>query len=306
MARKGRELEEFVSFLEKNLGPQGIKVTSPDFFQGKISHSRREVDVTLRSRIGSSEILVLIECRDHQKAQDVTWIEQLDSKRKDVGGDLAIAVSSSDFTPGAGKLAETFNIKLRTIKNIDICELMDWLQIKELTFHHYYSEILSIFFELVGHDEIDVIIPDDVKSQLERGNLNAKIFRTKNEEKLLSFNDIWRNIPQDIIFAKILPGGDKFKCPYKINFSDVNNSYQLLTEPVYLDIKSIEGEVILWIEEQKKPIKSSSQYSDESRALVQSIEFEEIGYDGEKLELTLHAFKNKRRLLLSWKRVQGE
>jgi hypothetical protein len=42
---------------------------------GRNSGTSREVDVSLRSQVGSVSVLVIIECRDRAKPQDVTWIE---------------------------------------------------------------------------------------------------------------------------------------------------------------------------------------------------------------------------------------
>ena len=72
MPRKGRDLEKLVALLEKNLGPKGVSVKSPDYIDGCKSKSKREVDVSLRSCIGSSEILIIVECRNRKETEDVT------------------------------------------------------------------------------------------------------------------------------------------------------------------------------------------------------------------------------------------
>lgn len=56
MARKGRDLEQVIALLEKYLGHEGIQIKSPEYFQGRDSKSKREVDITLRSKVGSSNI----------------------------------------------------------------------------------------------------------------------------------------------------------------------------------------------------------------------------------------------------------
>ena len=75
MVRKGRTLEILVAQLEDHLGPLGIQVESPDFIRDKDTSQLREVDISLRSKIGSSSILVILECRDRKGEEDVTWIE---------------------------------------------------------------------------------------------------------------------------------------------------------------------------------------------------------------------------------------
>lgn len=85
MPRKGRALEQLVAELERVLGPTDVTIQSPEFIIGRNSGKRREVDVSLRTKIGSSAMFVMIECRDRQGRQDVTWIEQVAMKQEDVG-----------------------------------------------------------------------------------------------------------------------------------------------------------------------------------------------------------------------------
>ena len=101
MVRPGRALEQLVAVLERVLDPTDVVITSPDKIVGKLSNQEREVDVSLRARVGSAQILVIIECRDRQGAQDVRWIEELATKREDVGADKAIAVSPTGFSEAA-------------------------------------------------------------------------------------------------------------------------------------------------------------------------------------------------------------
>jgi hypothetical protein len=105
MVKPGKALEQLVAVLESVLGPTDVVMTSPDKIAGKLSNQEREVDVSLRARVGSAQILVIIECRDRQGAQDVRWIEELATKREDVGADKAIAVSPTGFSEAARSLA---------------------------------------------------------------------------------------------------------------------------------------------------------------------------------------------------------
>ncbi|MFZ2799665.1 MAG: restriction endonuclease [Syntrophorhabdus sp.] len=112
-----------VALLEEHLGPLGIEVRSPDYIPDKDTSQLREVDISLRSKIGSSDILVIIECRNRKANEDVVWIEQLSRKRESVGADKAVAVSSSGFTVPASLKATKENIELRTLDEIDPNEI---------------------------------------------------------------------------------------------------------------------------------------------------------------------------------------
>src|SRR5260221_2294701 len=101
MPRKGRKLERIVEALEKCWSPERAEVRSPDFLIDRTTGEEREVDVSIRYKIGTIPVLVVLECRDRRNAQDVTWIEQLAKKRDDVMASRAVAVSSSGFTQSA-------------------------------------------------------------------------------------------------------------------------------------------------------------------------------------------------------------
>ena len=59
-----RELELLVSRIEGALAPAGAVIRSPDRIPDLITGELREVDVSIRYRVGSVELLVTVECRD--------------------------------------------------------------------------------------------------------------------------------------------------------------------------------------------------------------------------------------------------
>jgi hypothetical protein len=121
--KKWREFELMVTRIEHLLSPRGAVVKSPDRLPDKITGQLREVDATIRYRIGSVPIIITIECRDRTSVQDDIWIEQLVKKREKLAVSATIAVSSTGFSQPAKKSAETFGIELRTLKEISDDEL---------------------------------------------------------------------------------------------------------------------------------------------------------------------------------------
>ena len=124
MPRKGRDLEKLIGILESSLQGTDVTVTSPDIIPGIISKVSREVDVTLRAPDGS---LTAFECRNWTDTkQGVAWIEQLASKKKDLGVQRVFAVSSSDFSEGARNLALHFGVELRTLDDLTFADIANW------------------------------------------------------------------------------------------------------------------------------------------------------------------------------------
>jgi hypothetical protein len=116
--RPGRLAEEIVVKLEQALGPN-VSVVSPEAVLGLLSGKQREIDIAIRGTVGSTDVFVMIECRDRRVRQGVEWIEQLVQKARDVGAGKVIAVSTSGFTKPAQQFAELHAVLLRTLDTID-------------------------------------------------------------------------------------------------------------------------------------------------------------------------------------------
>jgi hypothetical protein len=112
------EFEKMVAGLESFLSPQGALVKINDKIRDVQTGRLREVDCSIRYKVGSSLILVVIECRDRSGKQDVTWIEQLSTKKRRIGADVMIGVSASAFSVEARDVARTEGIRLRKIDKI--------------------------------------------------------------------------------------------------------------------------------------------------------------------------------------------
>lgn len=70
--REWREFERLVAAIAKFLGPKGAVVRSPDRLRDTDTGKLREVDVSIRFRVGTDELLVTMECRKRKTRADVT------------------------------------------------------------------------------------------------------------------------------------------------------------------------------------------------------------------------------------------
>jgi hypothetical protein len=64
-----REFERLIARIEADAGPKGLIVKSPDRIRCKLTRRLREVDASIRAKIGTTEMLVTIECRRRTKIQ---------------------------------------------------------------------------------------------------------------------------------------------------------------------------------------------------------------------------------------------
>lgn len=125
-SKEWREFEKLVARIEKAAAAKGASVRSPDHILDKITGTMREVDASIRFSSGGSDVLVTVECRKRSRKDDVTWIEQLATKREKLGASKTIAVSEAGFTKSAIKTAKNYDIEVKTLSEVSANEIDAW------------------------------------------------------------------------------------------------------------------------------------------------------------------------------------
>lgn len=194
-----REFEQLIARIEADASPRGIVVKSPDRIRCKLTGRLREVDAAIRTKAGTANVLITIECRRRSKVQDVTWLEQLATKRASIGADHTIAVSSSGFSPEAEIVAQRFGITLRRIVDVQSEDINPLLGLDFIVFWHKGCACTGIgirtYRESEGHarpksDEIDYVLPNDT-------DLSAQIFHG-DDGSSWSINSIWHEVQKSL------------------------------------------------------------------------------------------------------------
>lgn len=121
-----KKFEALVARIEKAAAPRDAVVKSPDRVQDITSGQLREVDASIRYKVGSADILITIECRKRRRKADQTWIEQLASKQASIGAARTIAVSSTGFTKPALDAATKYGIEARTLSEVTPRTIESW------------------------------------------------------------------------------------------------------------------------------------------------------------------------------------
>jgi Restriction endonuclease len=128
MLRKdGKKLEELVAEIEKIVARAGktVEVNKRFYDDQGVQVAEFDIFITFSSDLGDHKWL--IECRDRpsQGAAPGSWIEQLIGRKFLHQLDRVIAVSTTDFSPGAKHWAEEGHIELRTVNQVEAPE--SWL-----------------------------------------------------------------------------------------------------------------------------------------------------------------------------------
>lgn len=195
--------------IEADAGPLGLKVTSPDRIRCNITGRLREVDASVRTQIGTASILVTIECRKRRPKQDVTWIEQLVTKKASIGAARTIAVSPTGFSAGAEVVARQYGIELRQLSDVSTTDINQLMRLDFVLFPHKRCAIArvgirafrSLDWTIPNPDQVDLVLAPNTDTR-------APIFKNLETGAAWSLNDLWRQM-QELTdpFADIEKGG---------------------------------------------------------------------------------------------------
>src|SRR5690606_42027169 len=100
MPRRSNEFQQLVKLIETQLASDRAVVRESVLLHDA-EGDRREIDVLIETKIGQHDVRIAVECRDHQRRADKTWIEQLMGKYEGLPIHKVIAVSRRGFSRAA-------------------------------------------------------------------------------------------------------------------------------------------------------------------------------------------------------------
>jgi hypothetical protein len=277
MPRKGREFELLIGKLENIVLPKGAKISSPGFIKDRITGQQREVDILIEHNVGTSNIKIVIECRDRTSTQDTQWIEQIHTKLNDINVHKAIVVSSSRFTQPAIEKAKFCNIETRTYEEITTDFIKSWWSIEQI-------RVISRQFTIIS-----AIIDIDNPSMNER--LNEEVFKGKTPEmefinstvddQIFSLNDVFIWCAKEIDdWDSLLPDGPPTKKNFVTHFNNPGDRFEIRLHDIKTGITRITFDVELRIISKLIPVSRVSQYGDNEKVISQVVEFEGLPIAG--------------------------
>ena len=107
MPKRTNDFQRLVYLVRVNLA-DGAIVTESKMLEDRATGTMREVDVCIEGSVGGQNVIVSVECRDHQRVADVTWVEQLKVKHDRLPTNALILASRAGFTPEAREVARLY------------------------------------------------------------------------------------------------------------------------------------------------------------------------------------------------------
>jgi hypothetical protein len=274
MARAGRDLERLVAVLEELLRPAGLLVRSPDHLCDTVTGGLREVDVAIRVS-EEGPVVAICECRDRAGVEDVTWIEQVVTKARDLeGSPPAVLVSSAGFSESARVKARSYGHDVRLITDVSLEEFRSWLQVEHVVLDVLERRLTGCDIEPTP-DDADGFSPE-VNAALAVEGLAAPIFerRTLAALSALQLFEEWWKEKHEVVAQSVASLTGTLRRPVPITFAEPEECLSVETE---LGPRAVAG-VLLRVEitKTKRLVAASrvTRYSGEAGDLAESVEFE--------------------------------
>lgn len=292
-----REFERLVARIEADAGPRGMTVTSPDRIRCKTTGRLREVDASIRSQTGTVEMLVTIECRRRSDIQDVTWIEQLVTKKHAIGADHTIAVSASGFSKNAQKVAAENGISLRKISEVGIDDINSLLRLDFVVFWHKACAISRVGIRKFRSLDWKMPNPSDVDFKLPKNtDPFAPIFRNDETGSTWSLNDLWHQVQEA---TDPFEGVEKAQPPIlRTACFPYPGTVTLTTADRPIQLGDVILTVGLWIDAEKVALDAADkvEYASEDIQALQRVEFSSRRRKGKDWRISLQIPKQSRNI----------
>lgn len=118
MPKRSNDFQRLIYLVRLNLS-EGANVTESKMMRDRLTKRFREVDVVIDGKVGSQCVVVSVECRDHQRVADVTWVDTMKAKHDRLETHVLLLASRSGFTPEARDVASKHGIELFTLEDIE-------------------------------------------------------------------------------------------------------------------------------------------------------------------------------------------
>lgn len=117
MPQRTNQFQRLAAHIHTRLS-KGWKVEESKFLADRITGEPREVDVTATATIGSHQIVLSVECRDHRRPADTPWVESMAQKHANLDTSKLVLWSRSGFTAPAAAKAKFLNIDTVSARDV--------------------------------------------------------------------------------------------------------------------------------------------------------------------------------------------
>jgi hypothetical protein len=179
---KWKIFEKLVAGVQKELAPNAT-IKHDDQIWGQDSDTYRQVDISIRNKVGQFDLLIGIDCKDYKRPVDIGEVEAFGSKIKDIRANKGAIVASNGFTSGAINLGKNCGIDLYRLIDAEAHDWQTYISIPVLcdfrSIDQYHFAIPDYFG---SQDPYKIMLHDTNEHQL--GNLVEMLVKRWNAGKV--------------------------------------------------------------------------------------------------------------------------
>ncbi|HEY4215105.1 MAG TPA: hypothetical protein VGM84_26765 [Steroidobacteraceae bacterium] len=118
MPKRTNDFQRLVYLVRLNMA-EGSTVTESKMLVDRITGRKREVDVCIEGLVGGQPIRVCVECRDHKRVAEVSWVDAMKAKHERVPTNALLLASRKGFTPEAKDAARSYGIETFSLPEME-------------------------------------------------------------------------------------------------------------------------------------------------------------------------------------------
>jgi len=296
MTLDGKQLEALVSFVEETLVPQGFSVKTNTKVFNDEGTQIAEFDVEVRGKVGTTDIVWLIECRDRpsQGAAPGSWIEQLVGRRARFGFNKVTAVSTTGFATGVKGFAESQGIELREVEKLTPEDFTDWLVLRDIslitrkTLLHHATILIS---KDESHERLE-----ELERVLSKHADDVPIFRSISTGEQVLLKNAFLGAVNEAggLFDDLVSNGSGKKIKLYVNYESDTDHFVVDTEFGEIRVRSIVFYGELSIEQRFIPLTVTSEYrkSKDGAVISKVAQFAPQEILGHEFSLEMHKLED--------------
>lgn len=158
MPRRTNDFQTLIALIERQLAESGVQVTESRIVRDVVIDQGREVDIYMVTTSGDQRRTIGIECVDHRRKADITWVEGRVQKHRDLDTDQLVLVSRSGFTKAARKKAEQHGAQTLAVEQATEA---DWASLltDDVSLRTHRVEVESFGIEVPYDSQLVVEVP---------------------------------------------------------------------------------------------------------------------------------------------------
>ncbi len=195
MPKRTNDFQELMALVHRQLAPAGATVTESAIREDAITHHGREIDITIQHEVAGYPITLVIECRDHDRPQDVVWIEALIGKYLHQVAHV-VAISSSGFTAQALVKTKAVGIATMTVEEARDTNWSTWVAELDTIWVTFRGRIMSGIFNINLADRRITSPPSPLSMAGDR--VGDVVFESAEGTRQTAW-EIFHNLPSEFV-----------------------------------------------------------------------------------------------------------